>query len=311
MSSLMKPSISLLTTILSVTLSFSQALTNPLESFRGKSITIPNPELHLKSCCQLSSESSGENRIGSNRHLLTDFKNYFHILLKDTWYFTASPARISRRSLCWLGGIMLVGGALYAYDQQILDAFCRNRENRVYKPLLQTGQYIEPLGHMGITNKYYFAGFAIGSVFKIRFLQEIAFQILESHLIAGLFKNVANTLVGRSRPFENRGPGYFKLNGGTSFPSGHASTSFQLATILSHHVNYRPFSVLCYGLATSIAVQRIDSKAHWPSDVFFAAVYGTVVSRTIINLHSRRKVKLIPSITPDGGSVGLNIILQL
>lgn len=223
------------------------------------------------------------------------------ILLDDTWYFITAPTRLNRRSAKWLGSVLLTTGLIYAYDADILNAFRRNNDIPIYSDFIKIGTDLGPLGHMGITNKYYFGGLVAGAVFKIKFLEEISFQILESHLVAGIFKNLANVVAGRARPFEEKGPYFFKFNEGSSFPSGHASTSFQLATILSAHVKHWTASVVFYGLASAIAAQRIESRGHWPSDVFIGALYGTVVSRAILQRHEQRKLNL--TVNPSG--VGL------
>ena len=46
--------------------------------------------------------------------------------------------------------------------------------------------------------------------------------------------------------------------------------------------------VVCFGAATSVAIQRIESKGHWPSDVFLSAAFGTVVARTVVSRWERR-----------------------
>lgn len=238
------------------------------------------------------------------------FQKTGHIVglyFKDTWHVFTSPTRLNRKSAAYVGGVVLVSAGLYAYDEEILNAFRRNRDNRIYNPFLEVGHAIEPIGNMGKTNKYYFAGLVFGTIFKIDKLQEVTLQILESHFIGGGFKNIANVLVGRSRPFQDKGPRDFKFNGGTSFPSGHASSSFQVAAILSHHANYWPASVLFYGLATTIAFQRIDDRGHWPSDVFVGAVYGTAIGKAVVGLHERRKVKVVPEYSPETNAVGLRL----
>jgi len=244
-----------------------------------------------------TSADSAEQKHKFGHGILSGGKN----LLDDTWYFISAPTRLNRHSAKWVGGVVLTSGLIYAYDADILNAFRRNNDLPVYSDFLKIGADIGPLGHMGITNKYYFGGLVVGAVFKIKFLEEICFQILESHLVAGIFKNLANVVVGRARPFEEKGPYFFKFNAGTSFPSGHASTSFQLATILAAHVKHRSASVVFYGLASAIAAQRIESRGHWPSDVFIGALYGTVVSRAILQRHEQRKLNL--TVNPTG--VGL------
>jgi membrane-associated phospholipid phosphatase len=118
---------------------------------------------------------------------------------------------------------------------------------------------------------------------------------------------VGKLLVGRSRPADGLGARHFEFNEGVSFPSGHTSVVFELATILSHHVDHPAFTVVAYGLATTVALQRIDSGSHWASDVFVAAAYGTAVARTVVRRHEERKLQLAPAVLPGSGTVGLKV----
>ncbi len=258
---------------------------------------------------QYSDDNGAEEQqiIENKRHLLRDLGNMGKIYLSDSWHIYSSPARISRRDAYWLTAFTATAGILYAYDQEIYDGLKRNQDDRLYKPFRRIGQTFEPIGMMGNTNKYYFGGLAIGYVFRIRPLMEISAQILESHFIAGGVKNLANIVVGRTRPHDGRGPRNFEFNKGTSFPSGHASSIFQVATVLSHHLRFRPATLTLYGLATTVAFQRVTSDSHWPSDVYIAAIYGIAVSSAVIKLHENRKTNLVTVPMIKGDAIGVAI----
>ena len=223
----------------------------------------------------------------------------------DAWYILTSPARLNRHGLLVTGGLLAVGGVLYAYDDEIYQTFIRNRGDPVYEAVLDVGRWAEPVGFMGNTNPIYVATYVVGSAAGIEPLQEISLQILESHIIAGGLRNLGRLLIGRRRPFEDKGPRFFEINGGTSFPSGHTSVVFELATILSHHVRSTPFTVLAFAVATTVALERVDSNTHWPSDVYLAAVSGHLIARTVVERHEQRSWALVP--TAGSGGVGFRV----
>jgi len=218
---------------------------------------------------------------------LRDGAHAVHVFVSDAWYVVSSPSRMHRHDALWLLGIGAVGGVLFAYDQEILDAFQRSKGERVYELAVKPGRAIQPVGNMGNTLAYYFAGMGVGYVTHFDPLRELTSEIIESHWISGGARNIAEVTVGRRRPFEGYGPRRFEFMGGSSFPSGHASVVFELATILSHHVHSMPFRVLCYGAATSAVLERIDSRGHWPSDCFIGAATGTIIAHTVVRRHDQ------------------------
>ncbi len=206
----------------------------------------------------------------------------------DCWYVAKSPTRITTTSAAVAA--LVIGGeaALYANDDAILRASRQNRGEPVYDAVIDVGDAIEPLGLMAHTNPIYLGLWVVGSAFNIDPLQHIAPEILESHLIAGGIRNGLKFVVGRRHPFEDEGPRAFDFGHGTSFPSGHTSIYFELATILSHHAHFVPATVALYGVAAAGAVQRVESRSHWASDVLLPAVTGTVIARTVVRRHEQR-----------------------
>ena len=229
-------------------------------------------------------------------------------LLEDAWYLISSPSRLDRKSAAWLSGVLATFGMLYAYDQEILDGIQRSKDHAAYKAILDVGTFFEPAGLTKNTHTYYLAGYVAGYVLKWNRLQEMSLQLLESMLFEGCSRwRIFSRVIGRARPSAGRGPRYFKFNGDLSFPSGHTSNIFQLATILSHHVDHWAFTIISYSIACTVGFQRMDVNSHWPSDVFFGAVYGTVISRAVIKMHERRKIKATPSLSSNNGSVVLGV----
>ena len=65
-----------------------------------------------------------------------------------------------------------------------------------------------------------------------------------------------------------------------SFPSGHTTEAFAIATIFARRYRkHRWVPFLAYGAASVIAFSRITLQAHFPADVFLGAALGYTVSR--------------------------------
>lgn len=69
---------------------------------------------------------------------------------------------------------------------------------------------------------------------------------------------------------------------GSSFPSGHATAVWSVATVVAERYKGRgkPWvPILCYTLATAIGFSRITESAHFPSDVYLGASLGYTIAK--------------------------------
>ena len=67
---------------------------------------------------------------------------------------------------------------------------------------------------------------------------------------------------------------------GSSFPSGHASGAFSVATVIATcYRHHRCVPFLAFGFATAVSLSRVSTRSHFPSDVFLGAALGYTVTR--------------------------------
>ena len=82
-----------------------------------------------------------------------------------------------------------------------------------------------------------------------------------------------------SNTFFNGGKSPFK---GSSFPSGHSTAIWSVATVVAERYRHRGkpwIPILSYTLATAISFSRITSAAHFPSDVWLGSSLGYSIAR--------------------------------
>jgi len=97
---------------------------------------------------------------------------------------------------------------------------------------------------------------------------------------AGLIANLGKYIFGRARPklFDTLGPFDFQLFSFTpdhaSFPSGHATNFFALATVLG--MLWPRGRVLLYTMAAWVAASRVLIGQHYFTDAVGGAILGTV-----------------------------------
>ncbi|MFC1538619.1 phosphatase PAP2 family protein [Candidatus Latescibacterota bacterium] len=263
-----------------------------------------------KSILYASRDKSSGNKTGPlsyTKRVFHDTGGALKIMASDFKYIYTSPTRINKRYALWLGGILTTGGLILAYDEEIYEAFKRNEDNKYYRPIRKAGQTFEPVGLLVKFEKFYYGALVLGYLTGIEKMVEISSDFLESYFIATPGKTSANIILGRRRPEQGNGSRSFKFYDGTSLPSGHSSNIVQMATILSHHIDFLPFRVAAYGVATSVCLQRITSDSHWPSDVYFGALYGRIISKTLLKRIDNRRMKITPMTFDNGDNTGFQI----
>ena len=134
-------------------------------------------------------------------------------------------------------------------------------------------------------------------------LLDVGVQAAEAVAVSGAVSGIIKAAAGRTRPT----PGGtdsddFAFATGlsgekhTSFPSGHSTASFALATALTMGTaEYAPrytkvVGITTYGLATTVALARLYTNHHWASDVVLGAGIGTFTGLEIARYAMRRKL---------------------
>ena len=123
-------------------------------------------------------------------------------------------------------------------------------------------------------------------------------------LAAGAATQLLKRTLGRARPYvvhdTNSGDwelwrGFRELRDADylSFPSGHATSAFALASALSSELRYEKISPngavtpALYVLASTVAAGRVYHDRHWASDVLMGAAVGYATGRLVTRLQHR------------------------
>jgi undecaprenyl-diphosphatase len=130
---------------------------------------------------------------------------------------------------------------------------------------------------------------AIGLVLAIvwRRWQPFALVALTVAVASGL-ASLLKLIVGSSRPSD---PGLVSIPHSHSFPSGHTTTAFAAATVLSALVPRG--APAFYVLAAAIGYSRVYVGVHWPLDVIAGAVLGVVIALLLLAIVRRRSARLL------------------
>jgi len=106
----------------------------------------------------------------------------------------------------------------------------------------------------------------------------LGIELLASLSVSQIFVHTLKKLLSRERPYnilKNINTFGIKLKD-YSFPSGHTTASFSMATVLSY---YMPQLMIAFVfVALIVGISRIYLAVHYPSDVLVGIVLGTVSS---------------------------------
>ncbi|TFG84088.1 MAG: phosphatase PAP2 family protein [Erysipelotrichales bacterium] len=117
----------------------------------------------------------------------------------------------------------------------------------------------------------------------------LAYELVLGSLLLGLIVLMMKFLIHRTRP-------YLKLENirivgsrasGQSFPSGHTSQAFFLATILSDYFGIGMITSALYMTAGLVGITRIYVGMHYPRDVLGGAMLGTAFGLLGMIINSR------------------------
>jgi membrane-associated phospholipid phosphatase len=228
--------------------------------------------------------------------------SYPQILTDDIKYVLTAPGRWQEQDWQNLGlaAIGVIGVAVIA-DRPVRDEMRRHAPNN-NGFMLQVERFGAEYS-LGVLGGFYLAG-AIGNNNKAAAVAQdgLAASIIASGIITPTIKFIT----GRARPRENAGiakfhPFSISYSSNSSFPSGHTTQAFALASVISGHYDDAWVKYSSYTVAGLVGVARSYHDAHFASDVVAGALIGTLVGKSVV-AHNKpmrpAKVLLLPDFTP-------------
>ncbi len=226
----------------------------------------------------------------------------------DAVNLITSPSRWG--ALTWIraAAMLGVGAGIYFHDTQIQSFFQRNRSGFTN----DVASFATPFGEgaaLPVLGILYWAH-------PNPKLGKTALLSLESFVIADAFTMGIKLIAHRARPYTGlpyntfEGPSLSLNNDFLSFPSGHTTGAFAIASVIAteyRNVSYIP--PLAYGMATLTGFARVNDNVHWASDVFVGGVIGYFTGKAITELHQNQDKNQSVLILPTAvqGSPGLLI----
>jgi len=220
-------------------------------------------------------QSSFAQQSGAADSELKGFSGRFLQEERDLW---TSPLRIQPEDMKWLLPLGVGGAGFVLIDRKVSEdvteaSGLRRPSNIISQvgagPLVAVPLSMMALGHFSHNARIGQAGTAG----------------LEAFLHSGLIVQVLKTATNRERPNKTLGDGGF-WDGGKSFPSGHAITTWAFAAAMSdQYPDKKWVGVSGYSVATAVSLARVGSRNHFPSDVLVGSSLGWLIGHYVSRHH--------------------------
>jgi membrane-associated phospholipid phosphatase len=208
---------------------------------------------------------------------------------KDQAGIWTSPFRTKPGDTAWL--LPLAGATAFAlhYDLQAMKTLGSTKSRLdVSKKVARFGSpYATAAGAAGL--------YVIGLGTHNEHLTETGRLAGEAIADAALVGEVLKLATNRQPVDTGNGQGGFWPHGtssfvvSSSFPSGHAITTWAMARVIASEYPKKPLQITVYAFATAISLCRVTGRAHFPSDVVVGSAFGYLIGGYVKRHHASER----------------------
>ena len=223
-----------------------------------------------------------------------------------------------------VGGFAAAQLALFPFDEDVRRGTARMRSGSTDA----VSDVLRPLGRLDAIYIGAVAAYALGRVADRQRLADLGLHTFVSITLANAMTGGLKGLGGRARPWilevqgidstwVYHGSREWKLFAGftdggprQSYPSGHTTNAFALATVLSMELGgVTPW--LAYPIAAGVGWSRLNDEVHWSTDVVMGALVGIVAGRLVVRYGHRRGSWLERTLLLEPGRSGAGVMAGL
>lgn len=238
---------------------------------------------------------------------------YPTMLWEDTKHVLGAPARWDDQEWKDMGWTALgVLGVMAVLDRPVQDAMRRiapdddpltPNDNRFLFEMERFGREYS----LGLLGGFYVVGALSDNETAVAVAQD---GLTATILASGIITTATKIVVGRARPRDDLGTTEFNpLGGDHSFPSGHTSHAFAIASVIANHYDETWITYSSYGVASLVGLARSYHGGHFASDILAGGIIGTMVGKSVVEYNKpmrANKMVLIPEVAP--GTVGIRMV---
>ena len=248
----------------------------------------------------------------------TTQENYFGKTIRDHGKLWEKTVKVQEYNYKILLPLVAATGSSIYFDETIsreVNSFSRrNNFNNISNTITHFGDpYV--LGSATLL------AYGSGWLFQDHKLQQTVLMAAQAYFHNGIFTYMGKWAFSRQRPFVNNQDRwhFFPHSLGNqepsarayqSFPSGHTSGIFAIATVVAkQYRNNRLVPVTAYTIAGLTGISRVSENQHWLSDVITGAALGYGIGHFVVESNRNTQFTLFP--TYWNNSISLTVQLEI
>jgi len=210
----------------------------------------------------------------------------------DAAAFAVAPGHWDATDWQRAGASAGVVGTLFVADESI-DSFAQKTRSEFTDRVSAATTWIGGAGGFRIPVVVWLGGV----IFRDAGARDIGRDAVEACLFSAVVTKATKNVVGRWRPFETDGETRFTpFSSHDSYPSGHSTQAFAIASVVAMRSKGWALPTLAYTAATIVAMDRVNDRVHFASDVAAGAIIGTATGRFLVARHRREEAGKKPRV---------------
>ncbi len=210
---------------------------------------------------------------------------FFKNILHDQKAIWTAPLHLDRGDMKWVVPGSIGFMALITTDRITGDEMGEaDRQVTISRRISNVGSIYSLTA---IAGAFYFAGRAKHDSRARETGLLSAEAMINSIIVEGALKGITQ----RGRPLDGIERSEF-FDGGSSFPSGHSTQAWAVATVIANEYKHRPaVQIAAYGVAGAISVARFTGHKHYISDVLAGSAIGYGIGNFVFKAHHRESLE--------------------
>lgn len=211
-------------------------------------------------------------------------REFFKNILKDQKAIWTAPLRLKRSEAKWAIPAGIGFMALVTTDRITGDEIAESDRQ------LKTSRIVSNAGSVYGLGTVAGAFYLFGRRRNDERARETGLLSAEALVNSVIVESALKGITQRARPMAGVERSEF-FDGGSSFPSGHSTQAWAVATVIANeYQDRRVVQIAAYGAATAVSVARFTGQKHYLSDVVAGSALGYAIGKYVYNTHHRKSL---------------------